>query len=60
MPKRLNEVKQVQIGITTRCNSHCRFCFREELLRSTNGHEMFFKDNPVSLPFDIFKRILTG
>ena len=54
---RLNEVKQVQIGITTRCNSHCRFCFREELLRAENGHEMFFKDNPVDLPFEVFKNI---
>ncbi|GAF96115.1 unnamed protein product, partial [marine sediment metagenome] len=57
MLKRLNEVKQVQTGITTRCNSHCRFCFREELLRSKNGHEMLFKDNPYDLPFDIYKRI---
>jgi MoaA/NifB/PqqE/SkfB family radical SAM enzyme len=57
MLKRLNEVKQVQVGITTRCNSHCRFCFREELLRSSNGHEMLFKDNPYDLSFDTFKRI---
>ena len=53
---RLDEVKQVQIGITTRCNSHCRFCFREELLRK-HGDKMLFKDNPFDLPFDIFKNI---
>jgi len=57
MSKRLNEVKQVQIGITTRCSSHCRFCFREELLRSKNAHKLFFKDNPHDLPFEVYKRI---
>jgi molybdenum cofactor biosynthesis enzyme MoaA len=57
MNRRLNEVKQVQIGITTRCNSNCRFCFREELLRSKYGNKMKFKDVPFDLPFDTYKRI---
>jgi MoaA/NifB/PqqE/SkfB family radical SAM enzyme len=28
------KVEMVQVGITTRCNSHCYFCFREELKRA--------------------------
>jgi MoaA/NifB/PqqE/SkfB family radical SAM enzyme len=56
MFKRLNEVKQIQIGITTRCNSHCRFCFREELIRH-HGEKMHFYNNPVDLPFEIYKNI---
>ena len=46
------EVKQVQVGITTRCNSHCKFCFREELLRHSNKFNF-----PIDLPFDIYKNI---
>lgn len=56
MSKRLDEVKQIQIGLTTRCNSHCRFCFREELLEA-HGEKMHFYNNPVDLPFDVYKNI---
>lgn len=56
MSKRLNEVKQVQIGITTRCNSHCRFCFREELIKKY-GEKNRFYNKPYDLPFETFKNI---
>lgn len=39
----MTEVKMVQVGITTRCNSNCHFCFREELKRAgrTEGNSDF-------------------
>jgi len=55
--KRLEKVRQIQTGITTRCNSHCRFCFREELLRTEHADKMPFKHKPIDIPFDIYKRI---
>jgi MoaA/NifB/PqqE/SkfB family radical SAM enzyme len=56
MSKRLDEVKQVQVGLTTRCNSHCRFCFREELLRK-HGEKMHFYHKPADLPFEAYKNL---
>jgi MoaA/NifB/PqqE/SkfB family radical SAM enzyme len=46
------EVKSVQIGITTRCNSHCYFCFREELKRAGR------KEGNVDLPASGIKTVL--
>lgn len=40
-----NFVKWVQVGLTTRCNSHCYFCFREELKRA--GRQEGNVDFPV-------------
>jgi MoaA/NifB/PqqE/SkfB family radical SAM enzyme len=54
--RKLEEVKQIQIGLTTRCNSHCRFCFREELL-SKHGDKMHFYYKPADLPFYVYKNI---
>lgn len=59
MFKTLNEVKQVQIGLTTRCNSHCRFCFREELLQKLGNKNPFYK-NPIDISFDSYKKIFNN
>jgi len=45
-------VESVQIGITTRCNSHCFFCFREELKRAGR------KEGNVDLPFEAIEKII--
>ena len=55
MFRRLNEVKQVQIGITTNCNSNCRFCFRVELERQ--GIYPTRDKRPLHLSFEKFKNI---
>jgi MoaA/NifB/PqqE/SkfB family radical SAM enzyme len=34
------KVKAVQIGLTTKCNSNCYFCFREELKRAGRKEEV--------------------
>lgn len=43
-------IRNIQIGITTKCNSKCRFCFREELKRINNL-------SSIDLPFDSYKNI---
>jgi MoaA/NifB/PqqE/SkfB family radical SAM enzyme len=48
------KVKMVQVGITTRCNSQCHFCFREELKRAGR------KEGPVDMPVEVFKKILSN
>lgn len=45
-------VQMVQVGITTRCNSDCYFCFREELKRAGR------KEGPADMPLSTFKKIL--
>lgn len=53
-------ITEAQIGLTTRCNSHCRFCFREELKRSLRASNMkLFKYGPIDLPFESFKNIFS-
>ena len=47
-------VSMVQVGITTRCNSHCHFCFREELKRAGR------KEGSVDMPVEVFKKILSN
>ncbi len=46
------KVKQVQVGLTTRCNSHCFFCFREELKRAGR------KEDNVDFPVEGIQKII--
>lgn len=46
------KVEMVQVGLTTRCNSHCYFCFREELERAGRSTEK------IDLPKEAIRKII--
>ena len=48
----MREVKSIQVGLTTRCNSNCYFCFREELKRAGR------KEGNVDFPTEGIQRIV--
>ena len=50
-------IDTIQIGITTRCNGHCKFCLRNELLRTRDAEKMRIYREKIDLPFDSFKNI---
>ena len=48
----MTNVKSVQLGLTTRCNSHCFFCFREELKRAGR------KEGIVDFPLEGVQKLI--
>lgn len=48
----MKKVTMVQVGLTTRCNSNCYFCFREELKRSGR------KEGNVDFPVEGIEKII--